>query len=438
MSINIYFRQAVLVGLSSFCTLGVSTLSAEEASNTPSVVTEATTSQTVEFKEFTGRVTRNRVRLRSGSSLESKVVQEMGRDDLLIVQGEQDDFYEIAPPAGTHAYVFRTFVLDGIVEGDRVNVRLKPELESPVIAQLNTGDRVEGSICTDNKKWLEITPPESTRFYIAKEYVEYAGGPDLLAKMAKREREVQDTLNSAFLISQTELQKPFPDINLERAKASFEKVIADYPEFTEQIAKAEEGLNIVDQAYLQKKIAHLEVRARKNTDSWNTENQNLSEQLGQYKENLAKLEERLREESGLPISLVNLDKDLPDAAKENERSKETIVPQKILVDASWGQQEEEQYQNWLEDHQGTREEFYSFEQIEATRLTGIIKPYTRNVKNKPGDYVLVDEKRHMPIAYLYSTRMPLEQAVGKTVQIVGARRPNNHFAYPAYHVISFQ
>lgn len=49
-------------------------------------------------------------------------------------------------------------MLDNTIEGNRVNVRLEPNLEAPIIAQLNAGDKIEGQISALNSKWYEITP----------------------------------------------------------------------------------------------------------------------------------------------------------------------------------------------------------------------------------------------------------------------------------------
>ncbi|MGZ3733102.1 MAG: SH3 domain-containing protein, partial [Parachlamydiaceae bacterium] len=98
------------------------------------------------IEPFTGKITRNKVRMRLQPSLDALILRELSKDDLLSVVGESNEFYAILPPKDTKAYIFRTYVLDDIVEGSRVNVRLEPAIEAPVIAQLNSGDKVEGII----------------------------------------------------------------------------------------------------------------------------------------------------------------------------------------------------------------------------------------------------------------------------------------------------
>src|SRR5262245_12651703 len=102
------------------------------------------------FEPFTGKVMREKVRVRVQPNLECPIVMELRRNDLVIATDEVDDFYAIQAPSMIRGYVYRPYVLDGVIEGDRVNVRLAPHLEAPIIAQLNSGDKVEGTISTQN------------------------------------------------------------------------------------------------------------------------------------------------------------------------------------------------------------------------------------------------------------------------------------------------
>ncbi len=86
--------------------------------------------------------------------------------------------------------------------------------------------------------------------------------------------------------------------------------------------------------------------------------------------------------------------------------------------------------------EGTVEQFYENERENAAVLTGVIEPYSRPVKNRPGDYLLRCD--NLPLAILYSTRVDLEKFVGKKISIIAAPRPNNNFAFPAYYVLSLE
>lgn len=132
----------------------------------------------VGFKAFTAKVSGNSVRMRLQADIESQIIQEAQKGELITVIGQHGDFYAVAPPTEIKAYVFRSFILDNIVEGNRVNVRLSPDLNAHIIGHLNAGDKILGTLCPENNKWYKIDPPENTRFYIAKEFLEYAGGGD--------------------------------------------------------------------------------------------------------------------------------------------------------------------------------------------------------------------------------------------------------------------
>lgn len=93
------------------------------------------------FTPFTGAITGSKVRMRVNPSLEGHVVRETTHGEMFVVAGESGDYYAVLPPKGTKGYVFRTFVLDNTVEGERVNVRLYPDIDAPVVGQLNKGKK---------------------------------------------------------------------------------------------------------------------------------------------------------------------------------------------------------------------------------------------------------------------------------------------------------
>lgn len=347
------------------------------------------------FSPFTGKATKGKVRMRTQPSLEAPVVRELSKGELLIVTGETEEFYAVEPPSDIKGYVFRTFVLDNKVEGTRVNVRLSPNTEAPVIGQLNNGDSIDGSISSLNNKWLEITPPANAKFYIAKEYIEKVGDPNYMAKIAKRRDEVNSLLNSTYLISQQEFQKPFPEINLERIKNNYQQISRDYSDFPEQSARANELLGELQENYVKAKIAYLEAKV----------------------------------------------KETPTTGARSEpvvTNTETNYPEALTHVNYWMPQEEALFKEWSSSNPGTMEAYYSAQASEGETLTGVLEPYSRTIKNKPGDFILVDKATHAPIAYLYSTKLNLQPYVGREVTFLAIPRPNHNFAYPAYFVLSTQ
>lgn len=351
------------------------------------------------FNNFTGKISKGKVRMRSAPSLDAPIIREMIKAELVIVVGESDDFYAVQAPADVKGYIFRTFVLDNKIEGNRVNVRISPNTDAPVIAQMNSGDPAEGTISQANNKWLEITPPATAKFYIAKEFIEKVGDEHYLAKVAKRRDEVNRLLQSNYAISQQEMQKSFPEVKIDRIVANYELLTKEFADFPEQAGRAKELLEELRENYLHKKISYLEALAA---------TRQLTSTVGQ----------------NTPTFL---------AVKDASPLAETSIRA-----AYWMPLEDAAYQEWSQTNIGSIDDFYLDQSRNATPMTGIITPYTRSIKNKPGDYVITNKATNLPIAFIYSTKVNLHDYVGKEVTLEGSSRPNNHFAYPAYFVLSIQ
>jgi len=353
-------------------------------------------SSLVAFSPFTGRIIRNKVRMRLNPSLDSAVLRELNKDDLLVILSENDEFYGIKAPSDIKAFVYRTFILDNIVEGNHVNVRLEPTLDAPVIAQLNSGDHVDGIISTLNSKWLEIPTPKSTQFYVSKDFVEKIGDPSLIETISKRRENINHLLQSTYQISEVELQKPYQQIQMDGIFQNLNKIIGDKNNSTEQIDKARSMLTLIQDRYLHKKIAFLEEKPK-------------------------------------TVFITKF---------QNENEPQELTPQEFIKNpvtakmSGWISFEENIFAAWQQQNSNkTEEDFYDLEKQEATTIRGLVEAYDRSVKNKPGDYILVNSLNHLPIAYLYSTKINLQDVLGEEVTLEVAPRPNNSFAFPAYYVI---
>lgn len=392
---------------------------------------------------FTGKITRNKVRMRLQPSLDAPILHEFSRDDLLVVVGEQDEFYAILPPKETKAYVFRTFVLDNIVEGNRVNVRLEPALEAPVIGQLNNGDRIEGTVSALNSKWLEISPPASTRFHVCKEYVENIGSPAMMAQIEKRRTEVSALLSSARLISDGEFRKEYQEMNLEGAIANLNTIIKQYTDFPNSVEHAKELLSAIQEQYTQKKITFLEAKASR------IELQNRaptpaalpSKSTGETQGAAIASDLSIRPPKQEIESIRLIQEEIPKREERKLPHWETPFDAATMTAkmAGWIPTEQMLFEVWRnKQNGGSPKEFYEQQFPESISLKGTIEPYARIIRNKPGDYLLVSPTTGLPIAYLYSTRVDLQEVVGRNVILHAIPRPNNNFAFPAYYVISLE
>jgi hypothetical protein len=331
------------------------------------------------------------VRLRANADLESPVVKELHKGELLVVNGKKGDFYAVEPPAGSKAYVFRSFVLDGVVEGNRVNVRFAPSLDAPIIAHLNSGDRIQGSISSLNNKWYEISPPSGTRFYVAKEFVESIGGPELKVQLDKRRNAAEQLLDAATLLTQVEMKKSYPQMEVDQIKHKYQAVMNDFNEFPDLVDKAKVAFNALQEEYTQRKISFLEDKA----------------------------DGRISGGDEKSFSFTEL------ALNPTDRMK------------MWEPVEESIYLGWASRNEDRSiDEFYNDQKQNAVRITGFVEPYSAPVKNKPADHVV--KNGDLPMAYVYSTQINLQEFAGKKVTLLVTPRSNNNFAFPAYFVLSVE
>ena len=377
----------------------------------------------VKLDPFTGKISKNKVRVRVQPTFDAAVFRELNHDDLVVVVGESDEFYAVQPPADAKAYVYRTFVLDNVIEGSHVNARLKPDLEAPVVAQLNSGDRVEGTIYSGNNKWMEIKLPAATRFYVAKEYIAKAGDAGLKARLENKQEGATELLNKTEGLAKTEMQKPFDQINIEGLRSTYQHLMKDYPEFPQIAAKAKEAWITIQEAYTAKKVAFLETQTRTGSLAVET-NKKLEAELQAQRSKVNQLEQQIEKNRQIAATL------------QPQLSKPTQLPVNMTY---WIPAEESLLDSWTQKSGShSAKDFYEEQKKQAFILKGIIDPYNRAVKNIPGDYMLLNAASKLPVAFLYSTLVNLQDYVGHEVSILVVPRTNNNFAFPAYFVLHLE
>jgi hypothetical protein len=352
----------------------------------------------VTFKQpFTGSITGSRVRLRLQPSLNSLVIQEFAPSDLVQVVGEIDDFYAILPDASKKGYIFRTYVLDGIIEGSNVNLRFKPDMTSPIILQLQQGDKVQGQLSTENPKWLEVSLPSSVHFYIAKEFVSKEGPLSLYNERRQEKDTLLAQMNSMEEATQKELQKPFSDINLISLKKELESLIAKTKKSMPDLSQRASALLVkIQEDYLQLSVQKKEIL--------------IAQVPSETSETVAITE------SSIESSLPQKEPTVSFFLKEQEKA---LVQKKIETKET-----------------ASQNDLYTKEKTYAIPVKGKLVPFERQLKIKPGDFILIDPITKVPMAYLYSTTVDLMPYAGMNVVIEGADRPNYNFALPAYFVHS--
>ncbi len=365
-----------------------------------------------EVPPFTGKVQGNKVRLRTKPDLEGYIVKTMNKNDLLLVVGEQGDFWKVAVPKGVKAYIFRSYVLENTVEAARVNVRLAPTVDAPIIGSLHSGDKIAGDISLLNNKWLEITPPQNVHLYISKEYVTRVGDSDYLAIQEKRKEEAEKLLHSSYQLAKEECQKPFIQMHPEAAIAQLEQILQGYADCEEEYEQAKEGLAALQDNYLQKKLAYLEANI--------SENSLVSEVVFP------------KVESGDRKNPFKSDPQIWDRRLFVKKDKG--VNGKMSY---WDRIEEGLFASWSNFHSDKkRDDFYREQKANAFTLNGVIEASDPALRNRPGDFIL--KENGIPTAYIYSTHIDLKPFVGKGITLQASPRPNNHYAFPAYFVLEVE
>lgn len=386
---------------------------------------------------FTAKVTRNKVRLRPQPNLDCHVIRELSRGDLLAVIDEKDDFYVCRPDElQDEAYVYKNYISDEIIQGERVNVRLRPDLDSPVITQLNNGDKVisAGPSALD-ERWIQICVPEGVNYYVAKELVESCGDINYVTEVREKTRHAEQMISSAWMVCEAELQKPFEEISIDQPLAHLRQVTNTLAELPEQSEKAEELLSRATQAYTEKRLAYLEAKISRSDQKKESKSFFKKE-----KKALTQTDPITELESSIADYRVQLNA-LEETIEQNVVTEETSIRPLFPsnLDPTWMPVEEKLFAKWSQEHPGAlQEEFYTEQKRDATTMEGVITSYNRPVKNKPGDFIVVDESSQIPIAFVYSTLVDLSSHVGKQVTITALPRNNNNFAFPAYFALSVE
>ena len=341
------------------------------------------------FAPFTGRVLGNKVRIRLEADLNSPILRQAHRDEVLLVVGEKEGFWAVKPEESRKCYVYRTYILDEVVEANRVNVRLFPSTDAPIVSRLEMGEKVQGAIEKDHPKWYAIDCPENLRFYIDKTYVRFIGANTVYASLKAKQTEAEKALKKAYALLKEEVKKPSDKMRAKAVMQEFEAFISHYKDFPGLIKEARIGLISLQENYTKKKIQELE----------------------------ASTEEK-------PISIPNLPASLPKK-----------VEQKTAVfTKSWENKEEALYGRWKKTYPNlSKKTFYEKQKLSAKYIEGFLEKCSESMKSAPGDFVI--KLGHQTIGYVYSTKLNLAHYQGKKIRFLVSPRDNNHYAFPAYFVL---
>lgn len=123
------------------------------------------------------RVTVDRLNVRARPGTSYEVVAKVNRDQRLTVVGEQDEWLEILPPAGTAAWCSSKFINDrNSVIGHNVRVRSGPGVVFSVFATLPEGASVT-PVGAPVGQWQKIKVPAEATVWIHGQFVDPVESP---------------------------------------------------------------------------------------------------------------------------------------------------------------------------------------------------------------------------------------------------------------------
>lgn len=120
------------------------------------------------------RVIGDSVNLRTGPSRHAEIIGQLPRDFEVRVVLTDGEWSAISPPEGTGGWISRDFLRDGIVTGNRVNVRGGPSVAHAVLLTLDDGVKV--SPLEEREDWVKISLPDAARLWLNSRYLSTGSG----------------------------------------------------------------------------------------------------------------------------------------------------------------------------------------------------------------------------------------------------------------------
>lgn len=116
------------------------------------------------------KVIGERVNLRARPDMNSEVVGQVARDQVLTAKSFQDEWVEVLAPNSVDVWVHKDFVADNRVTADRLYVRGGPGINWQSVGQMNRNDPIfpRGEF----GEWLKIAPPPDCSLWVNRKYVE--------------------------------------------------------------------------------------------------------------------------------------------------------------------------------------------------------------------------------------------------------------------------
>ena len=184
-----------------------------------------------------GTVQAQKLRMRSKPGTKYEVVGQLKKGDAVKVVEEQEGWLKIVAPESVEAWISSKFVSNGVVTGNRINVRAGPSVAYNNFGKLNKGDKVE-VIEVKDKIWAKIKGSPKLHVWVSSTYVK------LEPLIVARDDEKNDALNDVKAVADkddpkmTEVAKLKKELDKEKKAAEDAKKLLE--EEKKKLARLEE------------------------------------------------------------------------------------------------------------------------------------------------------------------------------------------------------
>ena len=121
------------------------------------------------------RVTGDRVSLRAKPDINGDLLERAMRGEEMVCIEKTNGWVAVQAPDSLDFWVAGEFVVNGVIQPEKLNVRSGPSLNYSVVAVLSKGDTV--SLRGEFNDWLKIAPPPGSRVWISADFVEFIEPP---------------------------------------------------------------------------------------------------------------------------------------------------------------------------------------------------------------------------------------------------------------------
>lgn len=124
---------------------------------------------------FQGQVNADSINIRSDSTVSAELICKVNKGDYLEVVSELYNWYKVKLPVGAPSFIKNNlvkFLGSDVLEisKNRVNIRLRPNMSSPIVGKIEKGERVK--YLAHRGRWLKVEPTGKSFGWIHTKFVD--------------------------------------------------------------------------------------------------------------------------------------------------------------------------------------------------------------------------------------------------------------------------